>query len=89
MNRDKSLLPGVLVTLLVAIAPSFALAQEKPNIVFIMGDDIGMWNISANHRGLLAGRTPNIDELSAQGAIFNLSAVKEQIEKVMNSRTGQ
>jgi arylsulfatase A-like enzyme len=53
-----------------------------------MGDDIGMWNIGAYHRGLMAARTPNIDELAAQGAIFNLSAVKEQIEKSMNSRTG-
>ncbi|WP_436642713.1 arylsulfatase [Microbaculum sp. FT89] len=43
---------------------------KKPNIVFIMGDDIGMWNISAYHRGLMAGRTPNIDKLAAEGAIF-------------------
>jgi arylsulfatase A-like enzyme len=43
---------------------------EKPNIVFIMGDDIGMWNIGAYHRGLMAGRTPNIDQLAAEGAIF-------------------
>jgi len=48
-------------------------AQEKgiqPNIVFIMGDAIGMWNIGAYHRGVMAGRTPNIDELARQGAIF-------------------
>ncbi|KAA5542668.1 arylsulfatase [Roseiconus nitratireducens] len=48
-------------------------AQEdgkQPNIVFIMGDDIGMWNIGAYHRGLMAGRTPNIDQLARQGAIF-------------------
>src|SRR5260370_28957922 len=32
---------------------------KKPNIVFIMGDDIGMWNIGAYHRGLMAGRTPD------------------------------
>ena len=31
---------------------------DKPNIVVIMGDDIGMWNIGAYHRGLMAGRTP-------------------------------
>jgi arylsulfatase A-like enzyme len=43
---------------------------EKPNIVFIMGDDIGMWNIGAYHRGLMAGRTPHIDELAREGAIF-------------------
>src|SRR3954471_1524363 len=32
---------------------------QRPNIVVIMGDDIGMWNIGAYHRGLMAGRTPN------------------------------
>jgi Sulfatase len=44
--------------------------EQKPNIVFIMGDDIGMWNIGAYHRGLMAGRTPNIDQLAREGAIF-------------------
>ena len=37
-------------------------AQQRPNIVVIMGDDIGMWNIGAYHRGLMAGRTPNLDK---------------------------
>jgi arylsulfatase len=45
-------------------------AQDKPNIVFIMGDDIGMWNISAYSRGVMAGRTPNIDKLAKEGALF-------------------
>ena len=45
-------------------------ADKKPNILFIMGDDIGMWNIGAYHRGMMAGRTPNIDQLAAEGAIF-------------------
>lgn len=43
---------------------------QKPNIVVIMGDDIGMWNIGAYHRGLMAGRTPNLDRLAAEGIIF-------------------
>jgi arylsulfatase A-like enzyme len=43
---------------------------KQPNIVFIMGDDIGMWNIGAYHRGLMAGRTPNIDKLAAEGTLF-------------------
>ena len=47
-----------------------AWAQQQPNIVVIMGDDIGMWNIGAYHRGLMAGRTPSIDQLAAEGAIF-------------------
>jgi arylsulfatase A-like enzyme len=45
-------------------------AGKPPNIVFIMGDDIGMWNIGAYHRGLMAGRTPNIDKLAAEGTLF-------------------
>jgi arylsulfatase len=43
---------------------------KQPNIIVIMGDDIGMWNIGAYHRGLMAGRTPNIDKLATEGAIF-------------------
>ena len=54
-----------------AIGATGAMAQDKkPNIVFIMGDDIGMWNIGAYHRGLMAGRTPSIDKLAQEGAIF-------------------
>ena len=43
---------------------------KKPNIVFIMGDDIGWFNIGAYHRGIMAGRTPNLDKLAAQGVMF-------------------
>jgi len=43
---------------------------KKPNIVFIMGDDIGMWNIGAYHQGLMAGRTPNLDKLAKGGMRF-------------------
>ena len=37
---------------------------KKPNILFIMGDDIGMWNIGAYSRGMMAGRTPNLDKMA-------------------------
>ncbi len=43
---------------------------KKPNILFIMGDDIGMWNIGAYHRGLMAGRTPNLDRMAKEGMLF-------------------
>jgi arylsulfatase A-like enzyme len=60
-----------MATMLAPPLATEATAQgAKPNIVFIMGDDIGMWNISAYSRGLMAGRTPNIDKLAAEGAIF-------------------
>ena len=45
-------------------------AGKQPNVVFIMGDDIGMWNIGAYHRGLMAGRTPNLDKLAKEGMLF-------------------
>src|SRR5512136_432550 len=48
-----------------------ALAQtEKPNILFIMGDDIGFMQPSIYHRGLGVGETPNIDRIGNEGAIF-------------------
>ena len=50
--------------------PAPAPAGQRPNIVVIMGDDIGMWNIGAYHRGLMAGRTPNLDKLAAEGMLF-------------------
>lgn len=62
----------VLLAIVGGLGSEMAAAAEgkKPNIVFIMGDDIGMWNIGAYHRGLMAGRTPHIDELAKEGAIF-------------------
>jgi arylsulfatase A-like enzyme len=45
-------------------------AAKKPNIVMIMGDDVGMWNISAYHRGMMGGSTPNIDRIAREGALF-------------------
>ena len=44
--------------------------QKKPNIIMIMADDVGIWNISAYHRGMMGGSTPNIDRLAREGALF-------------------
>ncbi len=60
----------LLASLGVATIAVPATAADKPNIVIIMGDDIGMWNIGAYHRGMMAGTTPHIDKLAAEGAIF-------------------
>jgi Sulfatase len=43
---------------------------KKPNIVMIMSDDVGTWNISAYHRGMMGGRTPNLDRIANEGALF-------------------
>jgi arylsulfatase len=57
------------LVLLGVLAPAQA-ADKKPNIVVIMGDDIGIWNIGAYHRGMMAGRTPNLDKLAKEGMLF-------------------
>ena len=51
------------------VTPSAAQTQ-KPNILFIMGDDIGWMQPSIYHRGLMVGRTPNIDRIGNEGALF-------------------
>ncbi len=51
-------------------APIVGQAQDKPNIVMIMGDDIGWFNIGAYHRGMMSGKTPNIDQLAREGMMF-------------------
>ena len=45
-------------------------AQQKPNILFIMGDDIGWMQPSIYHQGLMVGETPNIDRIGNEGAKF-------------------
>jgi arylsulfatase len=52
-----------------AAAPVHAQAK-KPNILFIMGDDIGWMQPSCYHRGLMVGETPNIDRIAAEGGLF-------------------
>ena len=58
--------------LLLALAWSVnpALAAKKPNILVIWGDDIGQFNVSAYNMGMLGYRTPNIDRIAAEGAVF-------------------
>ena len=67
-RRTITALAGILIILAWIASP--VAAQDKPNIVVIMGDDIGWSNISAYHRGVMSGRTPNIDELAKQGMMF-------------------
>ena len=50
-------------------APASA-QEKKPNILFIMGDDIGWMQPSIYHRGLMVGETPNIDRIGNEGAMF-------------------
>ena len=45
-------------------------SAKPPNILVIMGDDVGWFNIGAYHRGMMSGKTPNLDKLAAQGMMF-------------------
>ena len=50
--------------------PQQPAAASRPNILVIMGDDIGYWNISTYNRGMMRYHTPNIDRIANEGAIF-------------------
>src|SRR5262245_1468067 len=52
------------------VAANLQASGKKPNIVFIMGDDVGWFNIGAYHRGIMSGKTPNLDKLASPGASF-------------------
>jgi arylsulfatase len=54
----------------VTVASTPAAAQQKPNIVFIMGDDVGWFHIGAYHQGIMASKTPNLDQLASEGMRF-------------------
>ena len=61
---------GAIILIGAALAGSSVEAQQtgkKPNILFIMGDDIGWMQPSCYHRGLMVGETPNIDRLAREG----------------------
>jgi arylsulfatase len=60
----------LMLSALLAFAAGSALAADKPNIVVIMGDDIGWFNIGAYHQGMMSGRTPNLDKMAAEGMRF-------------------
>src|SRR5438309_2110739 len=55
----------------IMLSPAVVVAQQQPpNILVIMGDDIGYWNISAYNRGQMGYRTPSIDRIANEGAIL-------------------
>jgi arylsulfatase len=61
---------ALVVVMVASLALSVHAAEKKPNIVVIMADDVGIWNIGAYHRGMMAGRTPNLDKMAKQGMLF-------------------
>ena len=74
MIRVKPSRPGsiLIAAALMALAiPALAQsAAKKPNIIFIMADDIGWSNIGVYNQGIMSGRTPNLDRLAGEGMRF-------------------
>ena len=72
MSTTRKLWLGLLAlpaAVMVAAAPAAA-QQQKPNILVIMGDDVGWFNVGAYHRGIMSGKTPNLDKLASEGMMF-------------------
>src|SRR5499426_3225870 len=69
-NRSGWLVLVALFTAVALTAVPVAAQQPKPNIIMIMGDDVGWFNIGAYHQGMMAARTPNLDRLAAEGMRF-------------------
>ena len=81
LNRRNMLLAGTTLAAASALGhgcsveKAVAQAQHarrraKPNILVIMGDDVGWFNIGAYHQGIMSGKTPNLDKLAAEGMRF-------------------
>ena len=69
--RFRAIAAGFLLAASALLSPAQAQAPAaKPNILFIMGDDIGWMQPSIYHRGLMVGETPNIDRIGQEGALF-------------------
>lgn len=78
LSRRNLLLSSSAVAALSSLAPLATVqvaraqetATERPNILVIWGDDVGIWNVSAYHRGMMGGSTPNIDRIANEGMLF-------------------
>ncbi|MGA7001659.1 MAG: sulfatase-like hydrolase/transferase, partial [Pseudolabrys sp.] len=76
LSRRNTLFTAVILTVAgmvgwaLPIQTALAQQQQRPNILVIWGDDIGVFNISAYNRGMMGYKTPNIDRIANEGALF-------------------
>jgi arylsulfatase len=70
IGRIILVIAASLVVLGVVASPPASAQEKKPNILVIMGDDIGISNIGAYSLHVMAGKTPNLDKLAKEGMIF-------------------
>ena len=69
-GRKRWLIAALLSLLVSALGLPAHAQQKKPNILIIWGDDIGQFNISAYNHGMMGYKTPNIDSIAKDGALF-------------------
>jgi arylsulfatase A-like enzyme len=70
MLYNLFLVAVVTLALLMTAGVTRAADPKKPNILIIWGDDIGYWNVSAYNQGMMGYKTPNIDRIAREGALF-------------------
>ena len=70
IQLKNTVLTLVAVAIWVSISGTAHAQSDKPNILIIWGDDIGGFNISANNQGMMGYKTPNIDSIAKEGALF-------------------
>ena len=68
--RTSNLFKAVGLCLATMAAVSAHAAAKKPNILVIWGDDIGIFNVGAYNMGMMGYKTPNIDRIAKEGAVF-------------------
>jgi arylsulfatase A-like enzyme len=68
--KRKQRLQWIIVLCATFVAAAAMAQDKKPNILFIMGDDVGWFNVGAYHQGIMSGKTPNIDRIAKEGMRF-------------------
>ena len=71
MRTIRTICLGLQASLASMLAAPASAQEQKPNILVIMGDDIGYWNISAYNRGMMGYRTPSLRPRKAGSAAFS------------------
>jgi arylsulfatase len=70
IGRSSLIAAAFFAVLGYAASPRAAAQQKKPNILVLWGDDIGYWNVGAYNQGMMGYKTPNIDRIAHEGALF-------------------
>ena len=71
MRIHKRMILALLASAFTLFAAPHAQSQQKqPNILILWGDDVGFWNLSAYNQGMMGYKTPNIDRIAKEGALF-------------------